>query len=174
MKIEEVLKQCIYHFLLLMHIKLSEAQYNRMVRFIKFSLVGVSNTLISYSIYIIFIKIGMHYMYGNIVGFIVSVLNAVYWNNKYVFKRKTEENRYILITIIKSFISYGATSFFIGSILLFIWIDILHISEIIAPILNLLITIPLNFIANKVWIFKIKERKRGSKNIIEKINNKEK
>jgi len=38
--------------------------------------------------------------------------------------------------------------------LLIFWVKVLHISEFIAPILNLLISVPLNFVINKYWAFK--------------------
>ena len=55
--------------------------------------------------------------------------------------------------MIKTFASYG-TTFVLSTILLVIMVDYLKISNIIAPVLNLIITIPLNFLLNKFWAFK--------------------
>ena len=120
-------------------------------QFFKFGIVGFSNTAISLIIYYIFVYFdeGL-YMVGNTVGFIVSVLNGYYWNNKFVFR---DENRNHFKAIIKIFISYGFT-FILSSALLFVMINYLNVSEYKAPIINLFITIPLNFILNKFWSYK--------------------
>jgi putative flippase GtrA len=123
-------------------------------QFIKFGIVGFSNTLISYVIYSILVYFGVDYLIGNIVGFIVSVLNSFYWNNKYVFKNNAENKISVLKVLIKVFVSYGFTGLILNSILLVIWVDIIGISEYLAPVLNLIITIPINFLLNKLWAFK--------------------
>jgi len=120
-------------------------------QFIKFGLVGVSNTLISLAIYYTFVLISKDlYIVGNTVGFVVSVLNAYFWNNKYVFKKSQKGNAKPLL---KTFISYGCT-FLLGTGLLYLMVDIIGISEFIAPIINLIITIPINFLMNRFWAFK--------------------
>ena len=121
-------------------------------QFIKFGLVGISNTLLFFLIYYALLFVGIHYLLANTIAFFVSVLNAYYWNSKFVFKQTKE--RYS--TLARVYISYGFT-FALSSGLLFFMIDILGISEYIAPILNLCITIPLNFLLNKYWAFKDKE-----------------
>jgi len=120
-------------------------------QFIKFGIVGVSNTAISLAIYYIFIFISKDlYIVGNTVGFVVSVLNAYYWNNRYVFKKTEKGNTKPLI---KTFIAYGST-FLLGTVFLYVMVDCWSISETIAPLINLLATVPLNFLLNKFWTFK--------------------
>ncbi|MHB8132403.1 MAG: GtrA family protein, partial [Mobilitalea sp.] len=117
----------------------------------KFGLVGILNTSISLAIYYVFLFINPTlYVVGNTVGFVVSVLNSYYWNNKYVFKNSEQGH---LKTILKTFMAYGGT-FVLGTILLFVMVDIFEISKYLAPIINLIITIPLNFLINKFWAFK--------------------
>ena len=119
-------------------------------QFIKFGLVGVSNTLISLGTYYLLYFLGVNFLIAKTVGFIVSVLNSYYWNNKYVFK-KTQEGH--LKPLIKTFLSYGST-FLLSTVLLFVIVQYFGISEVIAPIVTLIITIPLNFLMNKFWAFK--------------------
>ncbi|HRX49282.1 MAG TPA: GtrA family protein [Spirochaetota bacterium] len=120
-------------------------------QFIKFGIVGVLNTLIGLGIYYIFIYISVSlYIAGNTVGFIAGVLNSYYWNNKYVFN-KSEEGH--LKPLLKTFIAYGGT-LILGTILLIIMVQVMHISEWVAPLINLFITVPLNFLMNKFWAFK--------------------
>lgn len=123
-------------------------------QFIKFSIVGVSNTLISLAIYYIFIFISKDlYMVGNVTGFVISVLNAFYWNNKYVFKAENTKFSQILLRLLKTYVSYGGT-FLLTTLLLYLEVDVWHFNEYLAPIVNLCITVPLNFIFNKFWAMK--------------------
>ena len=146
-------------------------------QFIKFGLVGISNTLISEGLYCLFVFFGMHYLPAYFLGFTISVFNAYYWNNRYVFKNESEQKRVWWKVLLKTYVSYLA-GFIISSVLLVFWIDIVQLSkylsgiaeicagcgfesldayfwsEIIAAGLNLLIVVPLNFLVNKFWAFK--------------------
>lgn len=123
-------------------------------QFIKFGLVGVSNTAISLGIYYLFLVIDKKlYLIGSIVGFIVSVLNSFYWNNKYVFKTQGQSG--LLKRLLKTYLSYGGSTV-LSTILLYLEVEHFGVSENIAPIINLIITVPLNYIVNKFWAFKKK------------------
>ncbi|MGN0589073.1 MAG: GtrA family protein [Ruminiclostridium sp.] len=158
------------------------------IQFIKFGLVGVSNTLVNYLVYVIFVSLGVHYVIANALGFIISVLNAYFWGSRFVFKEdETKEKRVWWKVLLKTYASY-ALGFGINTVLLILWIDILdigayfgfvgdiigwasgfisflpesmtagEISEIIAPILNIFITVPINFVINKFWAYRQKDK----------------
>lgn len=122
-------------------------------QFMKFGIVGVSNTLISLGCYYVLVYFGVHYLLANAVGFVVSVCNSYFWNSRYVFKEKKEQSG--LRAFIKVFCSYGV-SFCLSSVLMVLFVQVLGISEYLAPILRLVFTIPLNFVMNKLWAFKEK------------------
>ena len=123
------------------------------IQFIKFGIVGVSNTLISLGVYYILVYFGVNYLLANAAGFVLSVINSYFWNSRYVFKEKTESSGVKAFS--KVFISYGI-SFCLSTVLLFLFVQVLEISEYLAPILRLVFTIPLNFLMNKIWAFKEK------------------
>ncbi len=152
-------------------------------QFVKFGIVGISNTVINWVVYAICIRLGAHYMLANLAGFLVSVLNAYYWNNKYVFKEKGD-GRVWWKALLRTYVAYGATGLVLNTVLLYFWLDLLHIeiwlepfyqwcrsigivfesadqmAEYIAPVFNYCITIPLNFILNKFWAYG--DKKGGS------------
>ena len=132
---------------------------NTIVQFIKFGIIGFSNTVISYVIYASLVYLGLHYIFAGFIGFIISVLNSFFWNNKYVFKNKATSKRSILYSLAKTYMSYGFSGIVLGTLLMFIFIDVLHISKYIAPFFGLVITVPLNFILNKKWAFSAKNNK---------------
>ena len=123
--------------------------------FLQFGLVGVSNTIISYLLYVVTLllvsKSGVKFDYiiANIVSWLLSVLWSFYWNNKFVFKKEEGEKR----NIWAAYVSYGFTGLILNNILSVLWVSVLHISKMLAPIINLVISIPINFFMNKLWAF---------------------
>ncbi|TCL59348.1 putative flippase GtrA [Kineothrix alysoides] len=148
-----IINKTFYIIFKIFGIELSNEKYKEILQFIKFGLVGLSNTFIYYIAYLISIHLGAHYFTGNAIGFIVSVLNSFYWNKKYVFEASGGIRKSIIM-LLKTFVAYGVTGLLISNILLFIWIDKFYIAETIAPLINLLVTIPLNYFINKFWAFK--------------------
>lgn len=133
---------------------LQKPLFARLWQFVKFGIVGVSNTLISLAVYEVCVYLGLHYLAANALGLVISVINAYYWNNRCVFghgERKTFAQH--LRTYFKSLAAYGGT-FVLDSCLLLFWVEALGVAESLAPVLNLLITIPLNFFVNKYWTFR--------------------
>ena len=127
--------------------------------FLQFGLVGVPNTIISYLLYVVTLllvsKSGVKFDYiiANIVSWLLSVLWSFYWNNKFVFKKEEGEKRNIWAALFKTYVSYGFTGLILNNILSVLWVSVLHISKMLAPIINLVISIPINFFMNKLWAF---------------------
>lgn len=118
----------------------------------KFGIVGIFNNIIALSVYYIVIFINARlYILGNILGFLVSVLNAYLMNSKFVFKDKKENNSKKQVA--KTYVAYSV-SLVLSTIILYVSIEDFNISEKIAPFISLMITVPINFIANKLWIYK--------------------
>jgi putative flippase GtrA len=165
--VETAVKKLIEKILGILHIKLSDAKVEGLTQFVKFGLIGVTNTLISYGIYMLVIwlmkpvNFAYDYIVGSVLGFIISVLWSFYWNNKLVFTEGSEK-RNILKSLLKTYLSYAATGIVLSNILLYVFVDLMGIPKAVAPILGLLITVPLNFILNKYWAFR-KEKKKTEK-----------
>ena len=54
-------------------------------QFIKFCVVGVSNTVVHLSIYYLLLWVNVYYLLSNIIAFAISVWNSYFWNKKYTF-----------------------------------------------------------------------------------------
>lgn len=160
--IEQIIRislQWILHFL---HKELSDEMLKSCMQFIKFGIVGVSNTILNYVLYLLslllFRSVGIFPKYdiyfAQMIAFILSVLWSFYWNNRMVFGLQEGERRTLWKSLLKTYVSYSVTGVFLNSILLYLWVQVLQISEFVAPIFNLLISVPLNFIINKFWAFR--------------------
>lgn len=124
------------------------------IQFVKFGLVGVSNTLVSWICYYIILWIDDNlYMLGSLVGTVVSIANAFIWNDRFVFKGQENDWKNRLKRLGKTYVSYGGTSL-LSMLLLWTEVQLFGVSKVIAPVVNLLITIPLNFLINKFWTFR--------------------
>lgn len=128
-----------------------------LLQFVKFGIVGLSNTLIAYAVYAACVWLGCHYLVANGLGFVVGVLNAYYWSDRYVFKKGEGETRSVLWTLVKTYLAYGATGLLLASLLLYVYVDQWQVSAYLAQLLVLVVTVPLNFIINKRWSFKTKQ-----------------
>ena len=123
-------------------------------QFIKFGIVGLINTVLSYVItnlgYYFF---HIHEQICNIVAFSITVFISFILNNKFVFIQD-KENRNFWKTFIKVYVSYSITGIVLTAILLFIEEQKLGIPHYYATMINLIITVPLNFVLNKLWAYK--------------------
>ena len=151
------------------HKELTEKSFNAFMQFVKFGIVGLSNTILAYLIYAgvlyFFESKGWlpkyDYLIASVLSFVLSVLWSFYWNSKKVFVVNEGEERRVLPALVKTFISYSLTGLILSNILLAVWVEVCGISKYIAPLINLVITIPLNFIINKFWAFKTKKTEQN-------------
>lgn len=129
-------------------------------QFIQFGLVGASNTAISMGIYYLFLFIDPKlYLVGCVVGGVVSIANAFFWNDRFVFRGNESDWRSRLRRLGRTYVSYSGTSL-LGIALLWIEVNALGFSKSVAPIVNLAVTVPLNFLINKFWTFRRREDDR--------------
>ncbi|MDE7251836.1 MAG: Coenzyme F420 hydrogenase/dehydrogenase, beta subunit C-terminal domain [Acetatifactor sp.] len=128
-------------------------------QFIKFGIVGVLNTVICLVVYYVLMHMGIHYIPAYICGFLTSVINAYFWNSRFVFTGKKEQSA--VKAFAKVLMAYGGT--FLSSIVMVTFmVEVLKVPEEIAPIIKMVITIPVNYLLNKFWAFKEGPLKAGS------------
>lgn len=155
------------------------------LQFMKFCVVGLSNTFICEGIYVVLLFFGVHYLAANIIGNLISILNAYYWSNKYVFKEAGDEKRVWWKTLLKTYATYGFSMVLSAGLLVF-WLELVRLSKYVGPVLdilermgvtallagmgivlgrqilaeilaaaiNLVITIPINYVINKYWAYR--------------------
>lgn len=153
-----------------------------LIQIIKFGLVGVVNTFVSYITYSILFYFGVPPLICNIPAFIISVFVSFLLNSRFVFKKEEDkEERKWWQVLIKSYISYSFTGLFLAELLTALWLNVIHIEKYIvflipflaksginltavelagylAPIMNLVVSVPINFILNKFWAYRQKDK----------------
>ena len=130
------------------------------IQFIKFGIVGVSNTLVSYLLNLLCLfvldkyEVAYDYVIANTVAFVLSVLWSFFWNERFVFTEKQDSYQSIrLVRLLKMYLSYGFTGIILNNVLSFLWISVLGISKVIAPLINSAVGVPINYVLNKKWTF---------------------
>lgn len=127
---------------------------NWISQFIKFGMVGVVNTVLGLVIYWILVNLGVHYLIANATEFLITVAISYVLNNLLTFREPGKKPEWSFKTLLKSYTSYLSTGIGLASVLLWFWNDILGVNQNLAPVLNLFVTVPLNFLLNKLWVYR--------------------
>ncbi|MBE5852646.1 MAG: GtrA family protein [Lachnospiraceae bacterium] len=137
--------------------KLLEKLPESLVQFLKFGIVGAINTVLSYGInngcYYVF---HMHEQISNFIAFVITVFISFVLNSKFVFDKDTQEKQPWYKALAKVYASYALTELVLMGVLLYIQERIFGIPHFVATLVNLCVTVPLNFILNKFWAYKDK------------------
>lgn len=133
-----------------------------LIQFIKFGTVGAINTVLSYAITNgAYYLLHLHEQISNIIAFVITVFISFMLNGRFVFTENKEERNFWK-SLLKVYASYSITGVFLTAILLYIEEELLGIPHYIATLMNLVVTIPINFLLNKFWAYKDKgKNKKG-------------
>ncbi|TWD97406.1 putative flippase GtrA [Neobacillus bataviensis] len=130
-----------------------------MEKLLKFGLVGVVNTLISIGCYILFVKLGMHYIVANIISYLIGLVNSYYWNKRWVFKNK--ENH---LSVFVKFVIVNLVVLSFNTLCLFLFVHKWGFNQYLSQLVATALGMGINFILNKKWTFesKLSDRKQTS------------
>lgn len=123
---------------------------NDLVRFIKFSIVGVGNTIINWTIFFILNFCGVYYILSNVVAYIIAMINSYLWNSLWVFKYGGGLK---INTSIKFFI-LNLIGLTVNTTSMYVLVDIFNFKKGIALIFASIIVVIMNYVINKMWVFK--------------------
>jgi putative flippase GtrA len=126
------------------------------VRFIFFGAINTGITFVLYVFLLWFLSYGIAYTISYAVGLLIS-----YWlNAKFVFQEPLRIGRalqYPLVYLVQ---------YLLGLVLLFLLVEVAHVSKILAPLLIVVLTLPITFLLSRYLIrrsFGLSQRgRRGS------------
>ena len=127
-----------------------ESKVVELINIIKFSIVGVSNTLLNFVIFILLNNIGINYILASIIAYSISIINSYFWNSRLVFKYDNKNKKSILI----KFIILNLIGLSINAVLMATLVGVLAIKKIVAMFRVSLLVMCINYILNKIWVFK--------------------
>jgi putative flippase GtrA len=121
-----------------------------LIQFIKFGIVGISNTLLTaLTIWCLLKVLHCSDYVSNLTGYIVGLLNSFIWNRKWTFKSKTKVSATLFKFILTFVVSY---LFQLGN--LYLLLHFTHIDPYICQLLSIVVYTVINFILNRNYTFK--------------------
>lgn len=120
-------------------------------QFIKFCLVGFTNLGIHLLLFFLLTRFaGFHYIFASVLAFIVAVSWSFFINKKWTFRNHdcNHQEQYV-----KFFIA-NIIAFTINILLLSVFIELLHLYDILAQFIASVICSFINFTINRFWAFK--------------------
>ncbi|MFA6512058.1 MAG: GtrA family protein [Patescibacteria group bacterium] len=125
-----------------------------MVRqFVKFSLVGASNTVVDFAAYLLFTRaFGVHFLAANVIAFLLAATWSYNWNRRWTFRSNDPRvHRQFVKFLIVATVGLGLTT----GILYFL-VEHSGLTDIPAKIISVAAVLLWNFLANRFWTFKEK------------------
>lgn len=124
--------------------------YKKYKEIINYLIFGGLTTVISIVTYAAFAKVfHIDYLISNIISWIIAVLFAYITNKIFVFESKSKKN----IKEITSFFFFRIISLVIEMVILYIFVDMLHIDDLVTKIIAQVIVIVSNYVFSKVFVF---------------------
>ncbi len=128
--------------------------YKKYKEIINYLIFGVLTTLVSIMTYALFTKIFyINYLVSNVLSWIIAVLFAFITNKIYVFESKNKDKK-IVSKEITNFFFFRIVSLLMEMVILYIFVDMLHIDDLVTKVIAQVIVIVSNYIFSKVFVFK--------------------
>lgn len=119
------------------------------IRFVKFGMVGVLNTLVNWSIFFILETYGVYYILANIIAYSLSTIHSYLWNTLWVFKYKEKAST---DTTIK-FVILNVVGLGLNTGILYVLVDLCNLNKFIGLVITTGIVMIINYVVNKLWVF---------------------
>lgn len=120
------------------------------LQFLKFGIVGVSNTLIFFAVYTLLLKaFGVWYVAASGIGFAVGAVNGFMWNRAWTFKGHVGD----ALTPVRWFV-VQTCGLFLNLGLVYLFVDGLGFDKLSGQAVTIVIVTVLTFFANRAWTFR--------------------
>jgi putative flippase GtrA len=122
-----------------------------LIQFVKFGIVGVSNTLLTFAVYTLLLKgFGVWYLAASAIGFIVGAVNGFLLNRRWTFREHVGD----ALTPVRWGIVQGC-GLGLNLGLLYLFVHHAHLDELLGQAFATVIVTVLTFLANRAWTFRI-------------------
>ena len=120
------------------------------IQFVKFGIVGVSNTLLTFAVYTLLLKVfGVWYLAASAIGFAVGTINSFLLNRRWTFRGHVGD----ALTPVRWMI-VQCTGLGINLGLLYVLVHDARVDKLIAQALATAVVTVTTFFANRAWTFR--------------------
>src|ERR1700759_3818318 len=117
------------------------------VQFIKFGIVGVSNTVLAFAIYTLLLKVfGVWYLVASAIGFIVGAVNGFLLNRRWTFAGHVGDS----LTPVRWGVVQGC-GLALNEGLLFLFVDGADVEKLLGQALATVVVTVVTFPVNRAW-----------------------
>lgn len=120
------------------------------VQFLKFGIVGVSNTLLAFAVYTVLLKVfGVWYVAASGIGFAAGAVNGFLLNRRWTFREHVGD---ALTPVRWAIVQSCGLALNLG--LVYVFVHHLGLDELVGQIPTTAIVTVLTFAANRSWTFR--------------------
>jgi putative flippase GtrA len=121
-----------------------------LIQFIKFGLVGVSNTLITFAVYTLLLKaFGVWYLAASAIGFVVGAVNGFLLNRRWTFREHVGDS----LTPVRWGVVQGC-GLALNEALLYLFVHDASLDKLVSQAFATVIVTVTTFFANRAWTFR--------------------
>jgi putative flippase GtrA len=121
-----------------------------MVQFVKFGIVGVSNTLLSLAIYAVLLKVfGVWYLAASAIGFTVGAVNGFVLNRRWTFEGHVGD----ALTPVRWGVVQGC-GLLLNLGLVALCVEVADTDKLVGQALATAVVVVVTFAANRAWTFR--------------------
>jgi len=122
-----------------------------LVQFVKFGIVGISNTLLTFLIYALLVKLlGVWYLGASAIGFAAGATNGFLLNRRWTFRNHVGDS----LTPVRWAIVQGA-GLALDEGLLYVLVHDAHVEKLLAQLAAIVVVTVSCFFANRAWTFRV-------------------
>jgi putative flippase GtrA len=122
-----------------------------LIQFVKFGTVGVSNTLITFIVYTVLLKVfGVWYLAASAIGFLVGATNGFLLNRRWTFKEHVSD----ALTPVRWGVVQGC-GLGLNVLLLFALVDGAGLDKLLSQAFAMGVVTVLTFMVNRAWTFRV-------------------
>jgi putative flippase GtrA len=122
-----------------------------LVQFVKFGIVGVSNTALTLVVYTVLLKVfGVWYLAASAIGFVVGATNGFLLNRRWTFREHVGD----ALTPVRWAIVQGC-GLGINEGLLYLFVHDAHLDKLLAQVFATAVVTVTTFCANRAWTFRV-------------------
>jgi putative flippase GtrA len=119
-------------------------------QFVKFGVMGVSNTLIFFLVYTLLLKaFGVWYVAASGIGFAVGAINGFLWNRAWTFRGHVGD----ALTPVRWFV-VQTSGLLLNLGLVYLFVDGAGLGELLGQAVTIAIVTVVTFLVNRDWTFK--------------------
>ena len=122
-----------------------------LLQFAKFGIVGISNTLITFVVYTLLLKVfGVWYLAASAIGFAVGAVNGFLLNRRWTFRGHVGDARTPLRWMVVQGCGLG-----LNEALLFFWVDTVGLDKLAGQAFAIAVVTVVTFLTNRAWTFRM-------------------